>query len=249
MTDYDDIPLTLEEAVPGDVLTVEPYGEAWLVHRYQTDVAEYPQNLSEVFAERLQDPSSPMAGWMARLCEGLIPSPEDFVFFDLETTGLRFTPLFLVGAMVWENGQFAIHQYFARDLSEEAAAIALYEQLACDRKILVSFNGKSFDQPFIESRGRELDLAIPRPILHIDLLHLGRRMWGRNLPNCKLQTLERYILNRPRDESDDIPSRLIPQTYKQYVQTGDARNIRNILHHNRLDLLTLAELLIRLPAP
>jgi uncharacterized protein YprB with RNaseH-like and TPR domain len=242
-------PLALEAAVPGETVRVDPYGEVYMVHRFQTDVPEYPASLSRVFNERLDDPESTMSGWLARLCDGLIPSPEDFVFFDLETTGLRSTPLFLVGAMVWEEGQFAVHQYFARDLSEEAAAIALYELLARDRKVLVSFNGKSFDQPFVEARGRTLGVDIPRPPIHIDLLHLGRRMWARQLPNCKLQTLECYILERPRDESDDIPSRMIPQAYKQFVRSGDARAIRNVLHHNRLDLLTLAELLVRLPRP
>ncbi len=242
-------PLPLETAVPGETVWVDPYGEVYMVHRYQTDVPEYPHALSSDFAQRLLDPESTLCGWLARLCDGLIPEPEDFVFFDLETTGLRSTPLFLVGAMVWEDDQFAIHQYFARDLTEEAAAIALYDLLARERKVLVSFNGKSFDQPFVESRGRTLCVDTPRPPVHIDLLHLGRRMWANQVPNCKLQTLERHILQRPRDESDDIPSRLIPQAYKKFTRTRDARAIRNILHHNRLDLLTLAELMLHLPRP
>jgi uncharacterized protein len=83
---------------------------------------------------------------------------------------------------------------------------------------------------------------LPHP--HLDLLGESRRAWGRRLPNCKLQTLEHRICGRLRE--DDIPGHLIPEAYHEYVRTGDARQMLGVLHHNLLDLVTMADLLARL---
>jgi uncharacterized protein YprB with RNaseH-like and TPR domain len=81
----------------------------------------------------------------------------------------------------------------------------------------------------------------PRPVLiHCDLLHHARRRWGKQLPDCRLQTLERHVCRRRRDE--DIPGHEIPAAYHDFVRTGDAWLIRSVLHHNALDLITLLQL-------
>lgn len=86
-----------------------------------------------------------------------------------------------------------------------------------------------------------------RPHLqHYDLLHHCRRRWRGTLPNCRLQTLERFICGRWRH--GDIPGHLIPQAYHDYVRTGDTRRMHSILHHNALDLVTLLQLSLRVVA-
>ena len=86
-----------------------------------------------------------------------------------------------------------------------------------------------------------LDAHSDRPeIGHFDLLHHARRRWKSQLPNCKLQTLERYICGRNR--VGDIPGRDIPLAYHDYVRTGNTEQVRSILHHNALDLVTLLQL-------
>ncbi len=85
----------------------------------------------------------------------------------------------------------------------------------------------------------------PRPeLIHFDLLHHSRRRWKETLPNCKLQTLERFICGRRR--TGDIPGEAIPAAYHQFVRSGDARQIKAILHHNALDLVTLLQLSLAL---
>ena len=81
----------------------------------------------------------------------------------------------------------------------------------------------------------------------MDLLHVSRRVWGEVLPNCRLQTLEQFVCRRFRH--DDIPGAQIPDVYHHFVRTGDARRIARVLEHNVWDLVTLADLLLRLPAP
>ncbi len=108
---------------------------------------------------------------------------------------------------------------------------------------VVTFNGKSFDVPFLCDRMRMWRERPAPPGEHLDLLHLSRRRYRGDLPNCRLQTLERAILGRAR--SDDLPSAEIPRVFTEYAETGDARLLVPIIQHNALDLVALAELLLR----
>jgi uncharacterized protein YprB with RNaseH-like and TPR domain len=171
-------------------------------------------------------------------------SARDYLFLDIETTGLSCSPLFLIGAMTWEGGELEVRQYLARDYSEEEAVISLFRANAGSRRRLVTFNGKSYDVPYIRMRAAATGVPIRLDHPHTDLLYLARRTWGQDLPDCRLQTLELLVLGRRRH--DDIPGRDIPDAYHAYVRSGDATEIARIVEHNLRDLVTLAELMGRL---
>ena len=178
--------------------------------------------------------------------EGL--QPDDLLFLDLETTGLEGSPLFLIGTLSLEPDGLVVRQYFARHYGEEPATISLFLEQAAARRLLVTFNGSTFDLPYVRLRAAATGVPCSLPQAHLDLLHVCRREWGRRLPDCKLQTLEQHICGRsPR--LDDIPGKDIPEAYHEFVRTGDAAQMVTVLHHNLLDLLTLAELLTRLSDP
>ena len=170
---------------------------------------------------------------------------EDLLFMDIETTGLSSgAPLFLVGALTLER-EARLDLFLARDYPEERALLAAYHELAAG-KTLVTFNGKSFDWPYIEGRSRAHRLSFAPPRAHFDMLHHARRVWKHSLPNCKLQTLELYLCGRTR--VDDVPGSEIPRAYHEFVAThartgAGAHLMAPILHHNALDILTTAELL------
>jgi hypothetical protein len=165
---------------------------------------------------------------------------------DLETTGLGSTPLFLIGTMVWEDGELVVKQYLARNYAEEGAAIALYARDLEARPALVSFNGKSFDVPYVQMRAAATGVNLGTELAHGDLLIAARRAWSGTVPNCQLTTLEEHICGRPR--GDDIPGAHIPDAYHEFVRSENAADIVAIMEHNRLDLITLAELMLKLPA-
>ncbi len=166
------------------------------------------------------------------------------LYLDIETTGLWATPLFLVGMMSLQENGFRLRQLFAREYCEEAPLLEHLSDFMRDFDCLVTFNGKSFDIPFIRGRAFANRVRFDWNRHHLDLLHEGRRRYRTRLENCKLQTLEAEICGRRR--TGDIPGDQIPDAYHSFVRTGNAYRIRNIMYHNGLDLITMAELLLNI---
>ena len=240
-----DAPIDDPLAVQGSSIGAPHGGRAFLVEQRIRDAPGGWDRLCVAFKSALADGQWPARAHVDGL-DGV--RPEDVAFLDLETTGLTGTPVFLVGLMVWEDDSLVVRQYFARDYAEERAILSLFLREMARRRLLVSFNGKSFDVPYLRTRAAANGLAWNLDVPHCDLLHVARRIWKDTLPNCRLQTLETYICRRGvRD--DDIDGSRIPEAYHAFVRTGNAAEMVLCLKHNRLDLITLADLLTRLPAP
>lgn len=203
------------------------------------------EQLAARFLEQAEATDSPLTRRAAPLLGVDAIRPRDLLFVDIETTGLTSTPLFLIGVMLWTGTGFEVRQFFARHYAEEAAAIQRFVEECRSRPLLVTFNGKTFDYPYIRVRAAANGIPFGAEPAHLDLLHLSRRIWKGALPNCKLQTLERCICHRTR--TGDIPGSEIPEAYHAYVRTQDARLMVEALRHNMLDLVTLADLMTRFP--
>ncbi len=240
-------PVDLMSAVTGDEVRGPLGGTAFVIPTDVRELSDEAGALSDAFGQRMQDPGSSARQWIAGRCELAEAAPDDVVFFDLETTGLGSSPLFLIGAMGWEAGRLVVRQYFARTYAEERAVIGLFLRSFEGKRLLVSFNGKSFDLPYVRVRSAATGVPFHLDPPHFDLLHVSRRIWRGRVPDCKLQTLERLICGRTR--YGDIPGAEIPRAYHDFVRTGNAREMVECLKHNMLDLVTLADLMVRLPAP
>ncbi len=169
-----------------------------------------------------------------------IPSP--VAFLDLETTGFSSTPLFLVAMVYEKQGELVCRQLLARDYSEECALIVELDRLLSGFASCVTFNGKSFDFPYIRDRARYHRLRLESNPYQFDLLHVARRMWKEHLPNCRLATLEWYILGRRR--MGDVCGWEVPCIYHEFVHTKDATRLKSVIRHNLMDVLAMVELLI-----
>ena len=169
-------------------------------------------------------------------------SPEEFVFLDLETTGLCGTqPLFLIGLIYLQGGKLCLKQLLARSFEEEAGVLrAAFESLS-KRPVWVSYNGLTFDEPFLRSRFCYYFGESPAPRLHIDLLRHVRQQYRDLLPNCRLTTVEAYILDTYRP--DDVPGYMIPELYYQFVMYQEPALLEDILLHNSRDLQSLVRLM------
>jgi uncharacterized protein len=174
-----------------------------------------------------------------------------WLFLDTETTGLTGgtgTYAFMVGLAWWDAGGLQVEQFFLRDLNEEHSVLLELGERMKERPILVTFNGKSFDWPLLETRYRMTrSLAARAPQLHLDLLHPARQIWRLRLGSVRLKDLERHVLcgngcMLDWSRHDDIDSSLIPQMYFDYLRGGSAEPIAGIFRHNQMDLRGLATL-------
>jgi len=172
--------------------------------------------------------------------------PRDCLFFDLETLGFLGHPLFLIGLLrhVPRRRRWEVVQLLARDYTEEEAVLEAFAREGRGKLRWVSFNGKSFDLPFLRSRASFYGVRLPEPRLHQDLLPLARRVYRGVLPNCRLQTLEMHLFGRYRLR--DLGGAEIPAAYHDFVRTGETEDMARILLHNRDDLISLVRLLAHL---
>jgi hypothetical protein len=169
----------------------------------------------------------------------------DVAVMDLETTGFWGCPVFLVGLLLEEDGALVTHQLLARDYPEEAGIVRLAAEMLREKRLLVTFNGKSYDVPCLRERAamHRVPEALDR-LAHVDVLHPARRRFRTQLPDCRLQTLEREVVGIYR--TGDVPSWEIPALYHAFAATGDPGALLPVLHHSRVDLLTTARLFIEL---
>ena len=169
------------------------------------------------------------------------------VFLDLETGGLSTSPVFLAGTMHWNGTDFVLRQYFARHYGEEACLLEAVGEMARGFEFLVTFNGKSYDVPFLLNRAVHHGVSVPLPQAHFDILHASRRRWRGQVDDCRLQTLERHVCRRRR--AGDVPSDEVPALYHDFVRNGDPYRLIPVFHHNMLDVITMAEILRALCRP
>lgn len=238
---------SLDDLAPGEVVECDD-GAYWLVAGparemlpHGAEILRRFERLTALLGASRDDPLSGLRGL----------APTELVLLDTETAGLSAAPIFLVGVIVWETERVADArslQLFARDYAEERAVLAAAAELLRDRRALMTYNGRSFDMPLMRERMiyHGLDVS-PEPPEHIDLLHLIRARFRGRWENCRLQTCEKRLCGRSR--WGDIEGADIPDAWHDFVHGGDAGRMAQVLEHNRLDLITMLEILPHLQDP
>jgi len=163
--------------------------------------------------------------------------PHAALYLDLETLGFAGTALFLVGMLHAGPHGFHVHQFLARDYSEEAAVLEACRPLLQEAQCLVTYNGRAFDWPFLTERYRYHLLSPPTAPVHMDLLPVARRLCGKALPDCSLGTVEQHVLGIAR--VGDVPGSAIPDLYHRAVAEANLQLLAPVLYHNQVDLLSL----------
>ncbi len=195
----------------------------------------------------IADGLPPDEGWSRLALLAGMPCGGNLLFVDLETTGLAGgagSYAFLVGCGWFNRGRFHVRQFLLSSFASERALLEAVGEVAGTVDTVVTYNGKSFDLPLIETRYALNRLSTPfAEMPHVDMLHHARRLWHRHDDGHRLSSLESSLLGHERE--GDVPGFEIPSRYFQYVRTGDARPLGAVLEHNRRDLLSLALLTAR----
>ena len=173
--------------------------------------------------------------------------PENLFFLDTETTGLSRgtgTLIFLIGLGFYRKQNFHLVQLILPDPALEPALLAVFDRYIYPYQYVVSFNGKAFDVPILETR--HVLHRLPSPFEgkeQIDLLQLARKLWRNRLPSRRLGELENQILCLTRGK-EEVPGWLVPELYKEYLATGDARPLSGVFYHNAIDVVSMAGLYV-----
>jgi uncharacterized protein len=189
---------------------------------------------------------------------GTACSRDAMVFLDTETTGIQggtgIVP-FLVGLGYFQNDDFHVAQYFIRDFDEEPSMLLALADLLQRFKLVITYNGSTFDVPLLETRFTLARLNSPfADMTHLDLLPGARRLWRNGHGSCRLAALENKIAMFFR--GSDIPGGMIPRAYFEFLHGRGASVMKSVLKHNGDDILSLAALTVcacdrvtREPAP
>ena len=172
-----------------------------------------------------------------------ISAIEDFIFFDLETTGLggAGTVAFLAAFGSIISGKLNISQYLLLDYPGENDFLAnVLDELKKEKKVIVSFNGKCFDSQIIKTRCL-MNRIKPPLYSHADLLHPSRRLWKNIIHDCSQGSIEANILGIER--KNDIPGSMAPDIWFEFLKTGATERLIGICDHNLFDITGLASIL------
>jgi uncharacterized protein YprB with RNaseH-like and TPR domain len=226
----------IHELMSGEVVST-PHGQhfetekVWENHRrhgsvYISDLGGLPEDLLDHLSARAIPTSHPTR----------------WAFLDTETTGLAGgtgTYAFLIGVGWIDSTGFRLRQFFMRDYGEEASLLYSLTQLLERFDVLITYNGKAYDQPLLETRFRMCRARHPFDRMeHLDLLFGARRLWKLRLDSCRLVDLENRILGVERQ--GDLPGEMIPYVYFEFLRSQRAFAVVPIFHHNATDILSLA---------
>ncbi|MBE0696214.1 MAG: ribonuclease H-like domain-containing protein [Anaerolineaceae bacterium] len=229
---------TIEKVVAGSHFTTV-LGETFLT----TD--RYPLDHQHGSMPLCADPEMDVLAAWSQAARVLQTGGKNLVFLDTETSGLAGgtgTYAFLVGIGYRTADGFELVQFFMRDPSEESALLAALDQWLSRFDVVVTFNGKSYDVPLLNTRYQINGLTPPfGSYEHVDVLQIARKLWRDRLPSRALGELEKEIV-RFRRTNDEVPGWMIPQLYFDYLRSGDARPLAGVFYHNAIDILTLAAL-------
>jgi len=231
----------IEEVVEGYYEEVERLGTTFVVNR---DYPDHYQHGNFLFH---RDFDMQMVGEWAESDILAHVNAEDLIFLDTETSGLSIgtgTFAFMIGLGFFHQDQFRVSQLFMNSPHLEPALLVVLDRILQDCKVIVTFNGKSFDMPLLINRHKFHRIGHPfGEMEHVDMLHLARKLWRDRLPSRRLGDLETYILNFQR-EGIEVPGWMVPMLYKDFLFSGDARPLRGVFYHNQQDIVSLAALFL-----
>ncbi len=152
--------------------------------------------------------------------------PDKTLFLDIETTGLSqyYDKITLIGTFDGKRIKTFVR---GNNLGE----IVQYLQ---DYQLLVTFNGKLFDMPFIKKEFPEVVI----PPVHIDLRYLLRSL-GVTGP---LKEIERKLAIRRAEDVQEVNGREATVLWSKFVR-GDNEALKRLLLYNTYDIVNLQSLL------
>ncbi len=152
---------------------------------------------------------------------------DNVAYIDIETTGTDASSCDITTIALW-NGKEIKTYVQGKNLYNFEEEIAKYP-------LIVSFNGKCFDVPFIEKYfGIKVEAA------HIDLRFVFRSLGITG----GLKGIERYF-GMDRGDAEGLDGYFAVLLWNEYEMNGDERALETLLAYNVLDSVNLENLMIK----
>ena len=164
-------------------------------------------------------------------------------FFDIETTGLNplFSSVILIGFSYEKDGTYYVEQFFAEKANEEKCILEKFKQAMEEFDTVVTYNGKSFDVPFINARMKKNNINYEMSHRHLDLIcHVRPNKSILGLSSCSLKNVEKMLDIKREDEIDGEES---IDLYYQFIKSNDQELKKKILLHNFEDVYNLPDVM------
>jgi uncharacterized protein YprB with RNaseH-like and TPR domain len=168
---------------------------------------------------------------------------DSMAYFDIETTGFdkENDRIILISLGFFNKiGKFIIKQYFAEELQEEREILGGFLEDLSSFSRWCSFNGITFDEPFIARKivKYNMDKVLPRE--HIDLYRIIRPYQkSMGMEKCNLKYIEGFAGISRKDKIDGGEC---VDVYNAYVNNKSEELVNLILLHNYEDVLNLPTL-------
>ncbi len=162
---------------------------------------------------------------------------QDLLFIDIETKNLFSESIIItIGLGYFENEKFIVRQFTILKDAAEYEILNEASKYFENKKAVITFNGKTFDIPFLENRLsyysiEHQDIGC---LFNFDLFHFSKNAFKNELNSFSLKDIEKYILKKQR--KNDIPSDEVDFYYSSYLKTGDIRYLNTIIYHNLEDI-------------
>ena len=170
---------------------------------------------------------------------------QNLAVFDIETTGLNPTSSRLIlSGIISVNSSGAVYtQLLAEDLSDEKHVIEETCSVLSKADIIITYNGRHFDIPFLKKRASAYGISVPDKY-NLDLYTLVRdySALGNMLSGLKQKNIEEF-LGISAFRSDTISGYESVKLFERYLNTGSFALRDKILLHNADDIRQLYRLL------
>lgn len=188
--------------------------------------------------------------WHQNICES---SLWEFYFggmrtgsLDIETTGLDPSRNKFVLGGVYDAQICELHQVLASSRAEEADALVEYMDTLADLDVVVTYNGRHFDIPFLDTRLKkhpETSTLSCGYLYDLDLYQVlsGHSPIRKLVPNMRQKTVENYM-GLWETRTDEISGAESVDLFNHYEATGDPAAEAKILLHNNDDVRQLTRL-------
>lgn len=165
---------------------------------------------------------------------------KESIFIDIETTGLsrKYSDIISITVLLYEDNKYKIYQIFCQYKVDQPAALKYLKDLIKSKKYIITYNGNSFDIPFLAEKAEQNNVNIDFDcLIKIDLYNYMQRLkYKINTVDLKLKTVEKYFCI---DRKDTLGGKDVLTLYQAYQLEPRKEFSYLILKHNYEDVYNL----------